>query len=93
MVASPFGGVNIEEVAKESPSQIFKDPVDITSGTCPPQMLPVSLLRLPHEYSVHALMLHVALCPGMQREQAVNMAKKLGFSDECIDEVCRIHAL
>lgn len=54
MVASPFGGVNIEEVARESPSQIFKDPVDITSG--------------------------------MQREQAVKMAQKLGFSEECIDE-------
>ncbi len=33
MVASPFGGVNIEEIARDSPSQIFKDPVDITSGT------------------------------------------------------------
>ena len=32
MVASPFGGVNIEEVARDSPSRIFKDAVDITSG-------------------------------------------------------------
>ena len=44
MVASPFGGVNIEEVAKESPSQIFKDPVDITSGTIPHQTRSVILL-------------------------------------------------
>ena len=32
MVASPYGGVNIEEIAKTSPSYIYKDAVDITSG-------------------------------------------------------------
>ncbi len=32
MIASPHGGVNIEEVAKRSPSYIFRDPVDITVG-------------------------------------------------------------
>ena len=32
MVASPYGGVNIEEVAKTSPSYIYKDAVDITTG-------------------------------------------------------------
>lgn len=32
MVASPYGGVNIEEIAKASPSYIYKDGVDITSG-------------------------------------------------------------
>lgn len=32
MVASPFGGVNIEDVARDSPSRIYKDAVDITSG-------------------------------------------------------------
>lgn len=53
MVASPYGGVNIEEIAKTSPSYIYKDAVDITSG--------------------------------MKREQAVKMAKKLGFSPESID--------
>ncbi len=34
-------------------------------------------------------LVHTTVCcvsPGMQREQAVNMAKKLGFSDECVDE-------
>lgn len=34
MVASPYGGVNIEEVAKTSPSYIYKDAVDITTGMC-----------------------------------------------------------
>ena len=32
LIASPYGGVNIEDIAKTSPSYIFKDPVDITSG-------------------------------------------------------------
>ena len=32
MVASPYGGVNIEEIARTSPSYIYKDAVDITSG-------------------------------------------------------------
>lgn len=31
-MASPFGGVNIEEIAKTSPSHIYKDGVDITTG-------------------------------------------------------------
>ena len=32
MVASPYGGVNIEEIAETSPNYIFKDGIDITSG-------------------------------------------------------------
>ena len=32
MVASPHGGVNIEEVAKDTPSEIYKEGVDIISG-------------------------------------------------------------
>lgn len=32
IVASPYGGVNIEEIAKASPSYIYKDGVDITTG-------------------------------------------------------------
>lgn len=32
MVASPHGGVNIEEVARETPSEIYKEGVDIISG-------------------------------------------------------------
>jgi succinyl-CoA synthetase beta subunit len=32
MVASPYGGVNIEEIAKASPSYIYKDGIDITTG-------------------------------------------------------------
>ena len=32
IVASPYGGVNIEEVAKTSPSYIYKDAIDITTG-------------------------------------------------------------
>lgn len=46
--------MNIEEIAKASPSYIYKDGVDITTG--------------------------------MTKEQAVTMAEKLGFSEECIDE-------
>ena len=33
MVASQYGGVNIEEIAKTNPTAIFKEPVDITQGT------------------------------------------------------------
>lgn len=54
IVASPRGGMNIEEVAKETPSEIFKEGVDIFTG--------------------------------MSQDQAVNMAKRLGFSDECTDQ-------
>eukprot|EP00731_Ephydatia_muelleri_P030062 Em0021g585a len=32
MVASMFGGVNIEEVFKSSPDSIYTDPIDITKG-------------------------------------------------------------
>ena len=32
IVASPRGGMNIEEVAKETPSEIFKEGVDIFTG-------------------------------------------------------------
>ena len=31
--------------------------------------------------------LRVIVSIGMQREQAINMAKKLGFSSECVEEV------
>ena len=31
-MASPRGGMNIEEVAKETPSEIFKEGVDIFTG-------------------------------------------------------------
>lgn len=32
MVASSQGGVNIEEVARENPSAILKEPIDIKTG-------------------------------------------------------------
>ncbi|KAK7489681.1 hypothetical protein BaRGS_00019076 [Batillaria attramentaria] len=32
MVGSPYGGVDIEEVAEKHPEAIFKDPIDIMSG-------------------------------------------------------------
>ena len=33
MIASQYGGVNIEEIAKTNPAAIIKEPVDITKGT------------------------------------------------------------
>lgn len=54
IVASSQGGMNIEDVARDSPDALHKDPIDITTG--------------------------------MRKEQGVEMAKKLGFSPECIDE-------
>ncbi len=75
MVASPFGGVNIEEIARDSPSQIFKDPIDITSG--------MESVQHTNEPCLHSAVL---FSPGIQREQAVNMANKLGFSGKCVDE-------
>lgn len=39
MVASSEGGMNIEEVAKEKPNSILKDPIDITKGTLTSSML------------------------------------------------------
>ena len=32
MIASPHGGVNIEEIASTNPSAILKEPVDIFDG-------------------------------------------------------------
>lgn len=32
MIASPHGGVNIEEIARTNPSAILKEPVDIMDG-------------------------------------------------------------
>lgn len=37
MVASPAGGVDIEEVAEKMPDQIFKEVIDITTGPKPEQ--------------------------------------------------------
>jgi succinyl-CoA synthetase beta subunit len=37
IVASPMGGVDIEEVAEKHPEQIFTQPVDITKGIQPEQ--------------------------------------------------------
>ncbi|CAG0893527.1 unnamed protein product [Darwinula stevensoni] len=39
LVASPMGGVNIEDVAKEHPEMIFKEPVDILTGLSMEQAL------------------------------------------------------
>ncbi|KAK3578624.1 hypothetical protein CHS0354_002199 [Potamilus streckersoni] len=54
MVGSSQGGMNIEEVAKENPTAIIKEPIDIISG--------------------------------ISRNQAVNMAAKMGFNPICIDQ-------
>ena len=32
IIASPHGGVSIEEVARDTPSEIFKEGVDIENG-------------------------------------------------------------
>ena len=32
IIASPHGGVNIEEVTRDTPSEIFKEGVDIENG-------------------------------------------------------------
>ena len=34
MIASPHGGVNIEEVAQTTPSEVYKQAVDIETGVC-----------------------------------------------------------
>jgi succinyl-CoA synthetase beta subunit len=33
-IASPAGGTSIEDVAVASPELIFKQPIDITTGSC-----------------------------------------------------------
>ncbi|XP_050404014.1 succinate--CoA ligase [ADP-forming] subunit beta, mitochondrial [Patella vulgata] len=58
LVGSSQGGVNIEEVAKENPTAIVKEPVDITRG--------------------------------ITKDQAVFMAKEMGFSDICIDQAADV---
>ena len=96
MVASPHGGVNIEEVAKETPSEIYKEGVDILSGkhygllnincclkTWLLCMLQVANCMLPLLHSFYFVVIFL----GMSREQAVNMARRLGFSEECVEEV------
>jgi succinyl-CoA synthetase beta subunit len=37
IVASPKGGMDIEQVAEESPDQIFHEVIDITKGPQPEQ--------------------------------------------------------
>ena len=37
---------------------------------------------------VAVIMLAPPLFAGMSQEQAVGLAKRLGFSPECVDEVC-----
>ena len=70
--------MNIEEIAKASPSYIYKDGIDITTGDeiSFPSMQTKIIWKL---YFYHVI--------GMTKEQAEAMAKKLGFSEECIDEV------
>ena len=77
MIASPYGGVNIEEIAKSSPNYIYKDGIDITTGITHIIM---------SQRTENVLSLYLSLL-GMTKEQAQAMAKKLGFSEECIDEV------
>lgn len=42
IIASAQGGVNIEEVAKENPNAIIKEPIDITTGTKKDQLYKVA---------------------------------------------------
>ena len=32
LIGSPFGGMDIESVAHDSPASIFSEPIDITKG-------------------------------------------------------------
>lgn len=57
MIASAQGGMNIEEVARDNPSAILKDAIDINVG--------------------------------MTTEQAIKMAKEMGFHEKCVDEVSK----
>lgn len=54
IIASSQGGVNIEEVAKENPEAIIKEPIDIVKG--------------------------------LQKEQVIRVATKLGFHPDLTDE-------
>ena len=56
IIASPQGGMNIEEVAEESPDALMTLPIDIVEG--------------------------------IQKEQAVKVAKFMGFSSGMMDQVC-----
>ena len=73
--------MNIEEIAKASPSYIYKDGIDITSGD-------ESLIsHKPSRVMVNVWLCCVIMNVGMTKEQAEAMATKLGFSEECVDEV------
>ena len=37
MIASQRGGMSIEDVAKETPEEIFKEPINISKGILPEQ--------------------------------------------------------
>lgn len=55
IIASSQGGVNIEDVAKENPDAIIKEPIDIMTG--------------------------------LSKDQALKVAKSLGFKPNNIDQV------
>lgn len=58
IIASSQGGVNIEDVAKENPDAIIKEPIDLMTG--------------------------------LSKDQAVKVAKGLGFKQNNIDQVRNI---
>lgn len=58
ILASSVGGVNIEEIAAETPEAIITEPIDIEKGVL--------------------------------KEQALSVAKKLGFSESSIDEAAEM---
>lgn len=60
IVASSQGGVNIEEVAKENPEAIIKEPVDIVQG--------------------------------LQKQQCVRVAERLGFHHKNVEEAAEMMA-
>jgi len=63
MVASPAGGMNIEEVAEKTPELIFKAPIDIEVG--------------PTDEAVEALVKQVGFDSAETQAQAVDCYKKL----------------
>ena len=76
LMGSPMGGVDIEEVAEKHPDQIY------TVGR---------QLFCSREINVGSIF-QSAIDPklGLKKEQALDMAKKLGFKDKLADEVCSV---
>lgn len=59
MIGSSQGGMNIEEVAKENPTAIIKEPIDITTGVTREQAVSLAADMCFNSASIDQVYLHM----------------------------------